>query len=173
MQRRMGRWTAGVVVALAMAAAGCQGEPPYDGLFDDEELVDGKADARAPSLSMPKAVIDWQDQHGWGEHHVMWHVTRRWDVLDASGRDWATKKGWSRAALQEGQTKNGLEFLAMHRAMIQLLKKQFPSSAKLLNGWSTPPVDPRDARNPLPNGATTEFSDEMLDAISRLETDLK
>ena len=33
---------------------------------------------------------------------------------------WAQKQGWTRADIQEGEKGNGLEFLAMHRAMMNL-----------------------------------------------------
>jgi hypothetical protein len=173
MTMRTTMWLAGAM--LVATIAGCDGGQAYDGLFDDEGTVgaDGKADGRTPPLVMPKAVVDWEKQQGWGMHHLQWHITRRWDLLDASNKAWAQKQGWSRADLQEGTPGNGLEFIAMHRVMINMLKKQFPSSVKLFSGWETVPVDPRDPKNPLPHGATDEFDNDMLNAISRLETDLK
>jgi hypothetical protein len=156
-----------VIVALI---AGCG---PGEVSLDDEVAgEDGKADSLSTSLKMPKAICDYENANMWGMHHVEWHTERRWDLLSASDLAWAKSHGYTRAAKQEGQAGNGLEFLAMHRAMIQMLRQQFPSQTALFDGWETPPTNPRDKQNPLPHGATTPFDDHMLDAISELETQL-
>jgi hypothetical protein len=114
------------------------------------------------------AIVGWMRQNGWGMHHLEWHTVRQWDRLDQASRDWAAQQGWRRAAVQEGEAGNGLEFLAMHRAMIELLREQFPNHGDLFRGWSSPPTDPNDRDDPLPNGAATPFPQNYLDAITKL-----
>lgn len=157
------------IVILLLSGCGPMDTTASD--LADDGLDDGKADS-ATSLKMPKAIVTFEHDQGWGMHHVQWHTERRWDLLDPSDQQLATQHGWARAAKQEGTAGNGLEFLMMHRAMLQILREKFPQNASLFAGWETPPADPRDPKNPLPGGATTPFDDHMLDAISKLETDL-
>lgn len=161
-----------MVLGLALSAMGC-GPANAVAPVDDEDI--GAADRSGlPSdpLRLPITIVTFQNQSGWGQHHVEWHTVRRWDLLGAEGVSWAERQGWMRATLQEGTAGNGLEFLAMHRVMIRQLKEKFPRSAKLFDGWATPPTDPRDRADPLPGGASTAFDEHMLDAISALETNL-
>ncbi|HJZ84985.1 MAG TPA: hypothetical protein VKN99_07415 [Polyangia bacterium] len=133
---------------------------------------DGKFDRASSALIMPAAIVAWQRARSWGSKHLEWHTERRWDLLDASNREWAQGKGWSRANLQEGAPGNGLEFLAMHRGMMMMLRDQFPSQAALFAGWKTAPTDPRDRNDPLPHKATTPFDDNMLQAIDRIDNQI-
>jgi hypothetical protein len=164
----------GLMVLGLVAAAGCQA-PDEDAdfqVFTGEN--DGKADsASAPkSWAMPASILTYEKQQNWGTHHVQWHIERRWDLQDSSDLAWAKGQGWARQAVQEGQKGNGLEFLAMHRVMMDMLIGKFPKYKALFDGWETPPTNPRDKSNPLPHSATTPFDDEMLDAIGELETKL-
>lgn len=118
---------------------------------------------------MPVEVRDWMGQRNWGLHHLEWHTSRQWDRLPPSARSWAEQQGWRRAVRQEGQTGNGLEFLIMHRAMIELLRQQFPQHAALFAGWKTPPTNPADPADPLPNQAASPFDQAKEQAIQRLE----
>lgn len=106
--------------------------------------------------------------HGWGPMHLQWHTERRWDQLPPAAVEYAKRQGWARAARQEGDAGNGVEFLAMHRAMIELLAEADPSGRSALAGWTAPPTDPSDASDPLPNGAMTTFDPEMLKALDRI-----
>jgi hypothetical protein len=101
--------------------------------------------------------------------HLRWHTERRWDLMPASSIDYAKKHGWTRSQLQEGAKGNGLEFLAMHHMMKDMLIMEAPTAKKYFVGWTTPPTNPRDAKDPLPDGATDAFDDNMLAAIDRLE----
>jgi hypothetical protein len=119
--------------------------------------------------SMPQNMIDWMNDRNWGWHHLEWHTVRQWDMLGASGQQWATAQGWGRASRQEGEVGNGLEFLVMHRAMIELLKRDFPSQVNLLKGWSQVPLDPDDASDPMPaNGRPRPFRGAMITAVNSL-----
>ena len=126
---------------------------------------------------MPKEMIDWMDARGWGEHHEQWHLERQWDLWTdraAKGDAGATQvvaymrqKGMTRAPVQEGQPGNGMEFLAMHRAMILLLTEAFPQHAAYLAGWGTPPQDPQDPNDPVPDQAP--FAADMAAAVEAIE----
>jgi hypothetical protein len=85
-------------------------------------------------VPLPAEIHDWMRQRNWGMHHLEWHTVRQWDRLPLPARLWAEQQGWQRAERQEGETGNGLEFLVMHRAMLELLRGQFPQHA-LFAGW--------------------------------------
>src|SRR3954470_4023745 len=115
------------------------------------------ASANAPkpeALAMPKEIIDYEKKMGWGQHHIAWHIERRWDsfVSDKANAAYAKKMGWKKASRQEGDKGNGFDFLVMHRAMIEILTRKFPKDAALFKGWSSPPTDPKDPKNPVPRG---------------------
>jgi hypothetical protein len=118
---------------------------------------------------MPDEVRAWMQQRNWGTHHLEWHVSRQWDRLPPAVQQWAARQGWRRAAREEGEPGNGFEFLVMHRAMIELLREQFPQHANLFGGWATPPTNPADPNDPLPDGLTTPFDPDMSKAVRRIE----
>ena len=124
-------------------------------------------------LRMPESLVDHMTTHGWGQMHLEWHTVRRWDRLPPSAVAYAERQGWKRAAHQEGEPGNGLEFLAMHHVMIEMLVEHDPAARPYVAGWTTPPVDPHDAAEPLPAGAATPFSPDMLAALDRLEHHLE
>lgn len=111
---------------------------------------------------MPQEMIEWMRSALWGAHHDQWHFERRWDFwhfLAAQGNQsaqemvtYATQQGWSRAAQQEGEVGNGLDFLMMHRAMLTLLSQHFPQHTHFIRGWFTPPQDTADAEDPVISG---------------------
>ena len=121
---------------------------------------------------MPQEMIDWMTRLNWGTRHVHWHIVRIWDLVSGPTRSWASDQGWSRAPIQEGESGNGLSFLAMHRAMIRALRNNFPQHTNLMAGWAEPPTDPQDADDPLPHGAITPFSQNMADAVDRLHNNI-
>lgn len=142
---------------------------------DQSDVYDGAADgwgASADPLLMPKSIVTYVNDHHWGQFHLEWHTERRWDMLPPASLAYAKKQGWTRSSLQEGASGNGLEFLAMHRMMMQMLIMEYPTTKKYFVGWTTPPTDPHDRRDPLPGGADTEFDANMQMAIDRLDTDL-
>lgn len=122
---------------------------------------------------MPVDIVNAIRSRNWGTHHVHWHVVRIWDLLGPQVRQWAQQQGWSRAAVQEGESGNGLAFLAMHRVMMQQLRTRFPHHEALFVGWPTPPTDPSDAADPLPNNGNTAFSLDMGRAVTRLHQNLQ
>ncbi len=133
---------------------------------------DGKADGTSDPLMMPSGVVTYVKNNHWGMMHLEWHTERQWNLLQATDLAYAKKHGWTAAPIQEGEPGNGLEFLAMHRMMMQMLIEADPAAKPYFAGWTTPPTDPLDKNDPLPGGATTPFDDNMLVAIGELENDL-
>lgn len=121
-------------------------------------------------LAIPSTVRSWMENLDWNSHHVRWHAERQWDLLSPAVHAQLAAMGWSRAARQEGTSGNGRDFLFMHRAMLQLVRQQFPEYASLFLGWVSPPIDPDDANDPVPiaNPDHGPFRPSMLNAIDRL-----
>jgi hypothetical protein len=129
---------------------------------------------------LPEAIVQFERQLKWGCAHREWHESRQWDYIandpkQADRYAYAKKMSWSAAALQEGVPGSGLDFLAMHRAMVVTLRDRFPEHADLFKGWAAIPIASTDA-DPLPatatdGGAVTPFYVGMKQAITRLETD--
>jgi hypothetical protein len=153
----------GTVLLLALSATGCAAQ-----IVDDSSADSEAAEMRTNPLAMPADICSFEKTQGWGQHHLEWHTSRQWDLLAPQDRTWAQKQGWHRALLQEGQIGNGLEFLAMHRAMLDILRTKFPTHVDLFVGWTSPPTSPTDKIDPLPNGGTTAFDKTKLAAIDRL-----
>ncbi len=113
-------------------------------------------------------MAQWMRARDWSSHHEQWHVESSldyWSARAAQGNraaqeivDYARQKGWSRAPRQEGAAGNGLEFLGMHRAMLELLAEAFPQHCAYLKGWVTPPQDPNAPDDVVPNGAPFELA---------------
>ena len=127
---------------------------------------------------IPQKIVDWMDSLNWGRHHDKWHFERRfdyWSVLanthpDPSVRadvkkmlDYANQQGWERAPLQEGEPGSGIDFLSMHRAMLILLLGHFPELQHYFRGWETPPTDPSDKDDPVPD--QSNFDSAKVSAI--------
>src|SRR4051812_2578353 len=119
-------------------------------------------------IAVPTEISDWMTQLQWPEHHVEWHAVRQWDLLSPSERQELIDRGWHRAARQEGAPGNGFDFLLMHRAMLELLREQFPQYSGLFVGWLNLPTDPDDISDPVPPQNVRAFNPDKLQAISRL-----
>ncbi len=143
---------------LALALLGtlvgaCAADPVSDGLVDGG---DGKADG-SPNVKwdskikniVPKNVHNYLEKYQWGDYHIVFHMSRKWFLLGDSGRGWLKRVGEASSDLQEGDPGNGLEFLTMHRAMIEHLTERWGTEkvtndpdgrktfADVLKGWST------------------------------------
>lgn len=156
----------GLTALLLGAGCAAPTDAADDPVAEDDEMV-----ARDPT-SMPRPILTFLKSNDWGSHHLEWHTVRNWDRLQPSDQEWAKRQGWARAELQEGQKGNGLEFLAMHRVMFRILTKSFPQNADLFTGWETPPLDPKDARDPVPNGNPPDFDENKKAAIDKLQNHL-
>src|SRR5262245_58789085 len=96
---------------------------------------------------IPKEVSDWMDRRAWGIHHKVWHFARRWE-LTPDLHEYVLSHGGCRAERQEGMPGNGLDFLAMHRNMIRLLRTYFPRYDGLWRGWNKVPTNPDNPPDP-------------------------
>lgn len=121
-------------------------------------------------MEMPSEIINWMNAKGWGDHHLRWHIERRWDRFEFWDQDrlpnqrvipFARSQGWTRYDPQEGNAGNGIEFFAMHRAMILSLQQLFPQHAHLFIGWPEVPIDPTDAEDPVPVNDPTRPPGEL------------
>ncbi|HEU0031001.1 MAG TPA: hypothetical protein VFQ53_10245 [Kofleriaceae bacterium] len=136
-------------------ATGCMtGDQPGD---DTTGGDDGKADTSKPNVAwdptieniVPKNVHEYLEKYQWGDYHIVFHMSRKWYLLGDQGRGWLTRVGEARADLQEGDPENGVEFLTMHRAMIEHLTERWGDEAvtndpdgrttfaSVLEGWTT------------------------------------
>lgn len=146
---------------LALALVGClsfQAACATDEVTDDQGDLggDGKADG-SPNVRwdasianiVPQAVHEYLEKYQWGDYHIVFHMSRKWYLLGDPGRAWLKRVGEASADLQEGDPGNGLEFLAMHRAMIHHLRDRWGSEvvtndpdgrgtfSEVLDGWKT------------------------------------
>ena len=150
-------------------ATGCaEVAEPVQGDTCSGVIVAAAAEATDPN-AMPADIATYLADHNWSYMHLDFHVARMWDGLGEGGRDWATDQGISRWKQQEGEAGTGLEFLAMHRLMIEELRLVFPHHQALFDGWTTPPTDNDDPAGPVPPG-TAAFSAAMREAIERIES---
>lgn len=143
-----------LAAVLGFSTAACATDPADD--LGDVDGGDGKADGSfnvtwksSIKFIVPKAVHEYLEKYQWGDYHIVFHMSRKWYLLGDSGRGWLKRVGEASADLQEGDPGNGLEFLAMHRAMITHLKDRWgtekvtndpdgrTSFAAVLDGWKT------------------------------------
>lgn len=158
-----------LVGSLSLFSSACMTD---DVQVDDQvDGGDGKADgspnvvwdASIPNI-VPKNVHNFLEKYQWGDYHIVFHMSRKWYLLGDNGRGWLKRVGEASADLQEGDPGNGLEFLVMHRAMIQFLG----------NRWGTEPVtnDPtnRQTFGAVLRGWTTD--DEVIKALEKVGGDV-
>jgi len=130
-------------------------------------------------IRIPEEIEKWMSSLNWGIHHVEYHMVKRWDIWQyraALGNpqaievmEYMKKNQWERAKIQEGATGDGIEFLAMHRAMLLLLLEKFPQHRDIFKGWNSPPTDPADPHDPVTGG--TPFNKGKEEAIKIIESD--
>jgi hypothetical protein len=153
--------TIGNVLTLVLAgilgsgSAGCAVEEGDDGGAGCEG---GKCDGFNVEWSsriqniVPEDVHNYLEKYQWGDYHLFFHMSRRWFIAGDRTRQWLDSLNESYADLQEGDPGGGVEFLAMHRAMIEHLDGKFgdvgvPDSIRdgagfetmgeVLRGWDT------------------------------------
>lgn len=129
-------------------------------------------------IRIPVEMIDWMNTQNWGNHHLEYHIVKRYDIFQFRANQgdlnsinvmqFIQANNWNRASIQEGADYDGLQFLTMHRAMIQMLTKEFPQHADLLTGWASPPTDPNDPTDPVLNGSP--FDAEKLKGVQLIES---
>jgi hypothetical protein len=142
-----------LVSALSFGATACATDAATD---EDGEDDGGKADGaynvkwdgRIANI-VPKNVHNYLEKYQWGDYHIVFHMSRKWFLLGDEGRGWLKRVGESRPDLQEGDPGNGVEFLTMHRAMIEHLDARWGTEkvtndpdgratfSEVLRGYST------------------------------------
>ena len=143
-----------LVSSLSFGVAACATDEVTDDSGDFGG--DGKSDG-SPNVTwkatikniVPKNVHNYLEKYQWGDYHIVFHMSRKWFLLGDQGRDWLKRVGESRPDLQEGDPGNGVEFLTMHRAMIEHLKERWGDEpvtndpegrttfSAVLDGWTT------------------------------------
>ncbi len=167
------RWLVGVgaTLALMLGAPGCASEsedPSAAEGGDEEDVITASKDPNA----VPKPMLTFLSQQGWGKHHLEWHTVRQWDLLGPEDQAYAKRQHWARADIQEGAKGNGLEFLAMHRVMIRMLLEKFPENADIFKGFDKPPVDCNDKADPCGPEMPGPFDANKAKAIDKLQNHL-
>ncbi len=157
------------VMVCGLALAGTAGCSAADASADDPGSEDELAKGADPDM-VPASIVAFEDRLAWGDHHLQWHMERRWDAVkgDHSTLDYAQAHGWKKAERQEGDKGNGREFLIMHRAMLEILREQFPKSASIFKGFDKVPTDPKDKTTPCPDKSKA-FDAKMLGTLAKLE----
>jgi len=98
--------------------------------------------------AFPKEVHEFLEKYNWGDFHNVFHMSRHYYVMHPSGRAWLDQNGEPPAPFQEGDTNNGVEFLTMHRAMLEYIRQRWgslpvkdPEGRRTMNevmdGWRT------------------------------------
>ncbi len=131
-----------------------------------------KKPAKVDPLHVPQAMTDYMSTLAWGVRHLAWHTSRQWSSVatDTATLAWFTRHGikLTAAAIQEGQTGNGIEFGAMHSGMVAILTKQFGQPfVDMLNAWPRIPTDPNDKNWPIP-GAKKPYDPAHLTDLNSI-----
>lgn len=137
-------WILGLALAASVAGIGC-GDTDETAASSEENISEWNG--QVPHI-VPKPVFDFLSENQWGDHHLVFHMSRRYFVGGDGVRSWLESQHEKYAELQEGDADNGVEFLAMHQAMIERLREKFGSVktsgdtgfktfGKVLDGWNT------------------------------------
>lgn len=140
--------------ALASAAVSCVEEEDDDEISCDDGACDGfnvQWNTEIPNV-VPRKVHNYLEKFQWGDYHLVFHMSRRFFIAGESTRTWLKGLNEKYADIQEGDPGGGVEFLTMHRAMIEFLDRKFGSTklstklkdgagfdtmGEVLRGWNT------------------------------------
>jgi hypothetical protein len=108
------------------------------------------ATAPKPYLhDLPEEVKKYLATKHMRTHHALWHYVRvAWSYITPA-RQVALENSGLRPPRQRGDFLSGLDFLAMHRNMIQDVHRRFPK-ASIPAGWNPIPFNPHDSEWPMP-----------------------
>jgi len=111
----------------------------YEADAADATMIDGPAEyveGGQVDLTVQPAVLAWMQAHEWQAAHFEWHSIRRCNSGMSQSRVNICTYTAMIPADQECKTDgDGLEFLAMHRHMIQSLKQLFPNHTEQFEGF--------------------------------------
>jgi hypothetical protein len=103
----------------------------------------------ATPWAFPQQVHEWLEKFNWGDFHLVFHMTRHYYTMDQDQRSYLDSEGEPPAPFMEGDPLNGVEFLAMHRSMMEYIRQRFGSVAvttdpegrktinEVMDGWRT------------------------------------
>jgi hypothetical protein len=105
----------------------------------DASMVDGPAEYVENGqidLTVQPAVLEWMTAHEWQAAHFEWHSIRRCNGGMSQSRVDICSHTEMIPADQECKTDgDGMQFLAMHRHMIQSLRQLFPNHTEQFEGF--------------------------------------
>ena len=109
----------------------------------DATMVDGPAEyveSGQVDLTVQPGVLAWMEANSWEPAHFEWHSIRRCNSGTSQSKINVCSHTEMIPADQECKTDgDGLQFLAMHRHMIQSLKQLFPNHTEQFEGFDTFP----------------------------------
>jgi hypothetical protein len=114
----------------------------------DADMIDGPAEfvqSGQTDLTVQPEVIQWMEDHEWQAAHFEWHSIRRCNGGGSMSRINVCQHTDMIPTDQECKSDgDGLQFLAMHRHMIQSLKQLFPNHQEQFDGFETFPQSAED-----------------------------
>jgi hypothetical protein len=161
-------------ISSDLRAVLCDEDNPNKALDSDPGVV---------AASIPSPLVEYIRTQGWNCMHRGWHAQRRFNfILGPVEKKYVVDHGWyaidpatgllkDPKIPQAGAVGNGLEFLGMHRAMLSMLRAEFPKDSAVLAGWTTVPTV-TNAEDPIP-GNVRAFDSFYLGALSKLTSDLE
>jgi hypothetical protein len=116
---------------------------------------------------LPRLLKEFLAQRMMREHHAIWHLVRsRWEQLSETRQKHYRDLGWKPPRFM-GDALSGIDFLGMHREMIDTVKS-FVEDRKLdlqqVEGWAEIPWKHDDPEWPMP----PEYHDDP-DPLSKLQ----
>ena len=154
---------------------GLAGECQEFGTNGSGPYYTGTEPMKTTPQGMPDDFRIYVRSQRFGFMHDKWHAEHTWDrrrVLPRNRTRW-TCNGFRRHPRQMGDPGSGLDFLAMHRLMVQDARAKFPQYANnLLAGWTTVPTNPHDPENPVPGVLQVPFSPIALIRLNRVQNNL-
>ena len=154
------------------------GTLPSPGCDEDNPL---QREVIESDRAMPHPVLSFVRASGWNCMHREWHDVRQMSFLIGLENVYLARyhPGWTNVTPQEGATGNGLAFLAMHRAMLGLLRERFAASLTdpryaALAGWSwgNVPRDPSDTGSPVPATNPKMYDPNYVQTLNALENQM-
>jgi hypothetical protein len=117
---------------------------PSDALMGDgyDVYIETRNGQQYPDATIQTEAIAWMEQHYWQEAHFQWHNARRCPKQPTSDPNDIEICSYPEFVKPDNECENdanGVEFLAMHRHMIQSLKQLFPNHTEQFDGWDSFP----------------------------------
>jgi hypothetical protein len=117
---------------------------PTDALMGDgyDVYIETRDGSDYPDAIIQTEAIAWMEEHYWQEAHYQWHQARRCPRragVDPGAVDVCNYPEFVVPDNECENEANGLEFLAMHRHMLQTMRQLWPNHQEQFTGWDTFP----------------------------------